>query len=334
MKRLPVVIVAVLVVLAVVAFATGGFGLWRKADDGLTLYGNVDIREVDMAFEVGGRIDEVAVEEGDRVKQGDLLAAVDPVRSRDRLAQADAQIARAEAELARLRNGNRPQDIAQARARVAAAEAALANARAAYTRREPLVETGAVSRNVWDQTRAELRRAEAQMTEASQAASLASAGARREDIAAAEAQVKVARSQRASIDTDLGDTRLEAPMDGTIVTRAIEPGSLVQPGTTAFTIAIDRPMRVRAYVAEPDLSRIQPGMKVVVHADGNPKDYQGTIGYISPRAEFTPKSVETEDLRTDLVYQLRIVVSDPDEGLRQGQPVTVSVPQARAAAKD
>ncbi|OYX66042.1 MAG: secretion protein HlyD [Sphingomonadales bacterium 32-64-17] len=333
MKRLPVVILAALVVLAIAAFATGGFGLWRSDDEGLTLYGNVDIREVDMAFEVGGRIDEVAVEEGDRVQEGDLLAAVDPARGRDRLAQADAQIAQAEAQLARLRNGNRPQDIAQARARVAAAEAALANARSAYTRREPLVETGAVSRSVWDQTRAELRRAEAQLAEASQAASLASAGARREDIAAAEAQVTAARAQRASIDTDLGDTRLKAPVAGTVVTRAIEPGSLVQPGMTAFTIAIDRPLRVRAYVAEPDLSRIAPGMKVAVRADGNPKEYQGTIGYISPRAEFTPKSVETEDLRTDLVYQLRIVVSDPDDGLRQGQPVTVSVPQARAAAE-
>ncbi|RIV85523.1 biotin/lipoyl-binding protein, partial [Aurantiacibacter xanthus] len=116
MKRLPVAIVAVLVVLAIAAFATGGFGLWRGGDKGLMLYGNVDIREVDMAFEVGGRIDEVAVEEGDRVKEGDLLAAVDPARGRDRLAQADAQIAQAEAQLARLRNGNRPQDIAQARA--------------------------------------------------------------------------------------------------------------------------------------------------------------------------------------------------------------------------
>ncbi|RIV91821.1 HlyD family efflux transporter periplasmic adaptor subunit, partial [Aurantiacibacter xanthus] len=192
----------------------------------------------------------------------------------------------------------------------------------------------AVSRSVWDQTRAELRRAEAQLAEASQASSLASAGARREDIAAAEAQVKAARAQRASIDLDLGDTKLAAPVGGTVVTRAIEPGSLVQPGMTAFTIAIDRPLRVRAYVAEPDLSRIAPGMKVVVRADGNPKEYQGTIGYISPRAEFTPKSVETEDLRTDLVYQLRIVVSDPDNGLRQGQPVTVSVPQARTAAED
>ena len=91
---------------------------------------------------------------------------------------------------------------------------------------------------------------------------------------------------------------------------------------------------MRAYVAQTDMARINPGMKVEVTADGNPKTYQGTIGYISPRAEFTPKSVETEDLRTDLVYRLRIVVDNPDEALRQGQPVTVTIPAARPAAED
>src|SRR5690606_32980921 len=101
---------------------------------------------------------------------------------------------------------------------------------------------------------------------------------------------------------------------------------------TVLTLSLSRPLRVRAYVAEPDLSRVAPGMKVTVTADGNPKTYQGTIGYISPRAEFTPKSVETEDLRTDLVYRLRITVENPDDALRQGQPVTVVVPAARPTA--
>lgn len=334
MNRPRIAIIAGIVLLAVVAFATSGFGLLKKDDGPLELFGNVDIREVDMAFEVGGRVDAVAVEEGDRVKQGVLLASVDPSQGRDRLAQADASIAQAQADLAKLRNGNRPQEIAQARARAAAAQAALTNARADYNRRRPLVGEGAISRDVWDQTVTDLRRAEAQSAEASQAASLATAGARSEDIRAAEARLRSALAQRSSIDTDLGDTRLSAPVDGTVVTRVIEPGSLVQPGATALTIAIDRPLRVRAYVAEPDLSRIQPGIAVQVRADGNPKIYRGTIGYISPRAEFTPKSVETEDLRTDLVYQVRITVTDADGALRQGQPVTVAVPGARPRAKD
>jgi HlyD family secretion protein len=101
-----------------------------------------------------------------------------------------------------------------------------------------------------------------------------------------------------------------------------------------LTLSIDRPLRVRAYVDESALSRISPGMAVQVTADGNPKAYRGTIGYISPRSEFTPKSVETESLRTDLVYRLRIIVTDPDDALRQGQPVTVRVPGARPAHRN
>lgn len=319
--------------LAVVAAAALGLGLFSGAeDDALVLYGNVDIREVDMAFRVPGRIDAIAVDEGEQVQRGELLATLDAASIEARSAEADAAVAQARAQLAKLRSGNRPQDIAQARARVAAAEAAARNAQADYERRQSLVEPGAISRDQWAQTVADRDRAAAQLAEARQALSLAGAGARTEDIAAAEAQLRAAEAGRRGVRTDLTDTRLVARSAGTVVTRAREPGAIVQPGETVLTLSIDRPLRVRAYVGEPDLSRVAPGMKVEVTADGNPTSYAGTIGYISPRAEFTPKSVETEDLRTDLVYRLRIIVDNPDGALRQGQPVTVRVPDARPAA--
>ena len=323
-----------LAALVVVAFATSGFGLLKGDDGPLTLDGNVDIREVEMAFQASGRVSEVLVEEGERVTQGELLAVLDPSQAQDRLAQADAQLAQARAQLAKLQAGSRPQEIRQANAQQAAARAALIDAQADYDRRQPLVESGAISRAVWEHPVTAVRTAAARYAEASQGASLAQEGARAEDIAAARAQLEAARAARAAIDTDLDYTRLEAPLAGTVVTRSVEPGSLVSPGVTAFAIAIDRPLRVLAYVAQTDMARINPGMKVQVTADGNPKTYEGTIGYISPRAEFTPKSVETEDLRTDLVYRLRIVVDNPDEALRQGQPVTVTIPAARPAAED
>lgn len=319
--------------LAVVAAAALGLGLFSGAeDDALVLYGNVDIREVDMAFRVPGRIDAIAVDEGEQVQRGELLATLDAASIEARSAEADAAVAQARAQLAKLRSGNRPQDIAQARARVAAAEAAARNGQADYERRQSLVEPGAISRDQWAQTVADRDRAAAQLAEARQALSLAGAGARTEDIAAAEAHLRAAEAGRRGVRTDLTDTRLVARSAGTVVTRAREPGAIVQPGETVLTLSIDRPLRVRAYVGEPDLSRIAPGMKVEVTADGNPTSYAGTIGYISPRAEFTPKSVETEDLRTDLVYRLRIIVDNPDGALRQGQPVTVRVPDARPAA--
>ena len=330
-----IIVIAALVVLGIVLFATRGFGLLAQGEgDGLTLYGNVDIREVDMAFRVPGRIEQIPVDEGDRVAAGDLLAVLDATPVEDTIGEAEARIAEARAGLAALENGNRPQDVAQARARLDAARAQAASARRDYARREGLVESGAISRDLWDTTVADLRQAEAREKEAAAAFSLSQSGARAEDIAAARARLGAAEAARKSARTNLSDTRLVAATDGTIITRVAEPGSLVQPGEPVVTIAIDRPVRVRAYVAEPDLTRIGPGMAVEVRVDGRAEPYRGTIGHISAQAEFTPKSVQTEDLRTDLVYRLRIVVDNPDDGLRQGQPVSVEVPGARPATGD
>lgn len=312
--------------LAGTAIATNAFGLLGDGRDGqLTLYGNVDIREVDMGFRVGGRIAAIDVEEGDKVEAGQLLALLDPAQLDSRLGEADAMIAQSRAQLAQLQNGSRSQDIGQARARVEAAQVALRKAQQDVDRRQPLVEPGAISRDVWQATVAQRDQAQAALNEAQQALSKLDVGARPEEIQAAQAQLRGAMAARGTLAVDRGDTALRSATAGTVVTRAQEPGAIVQPGATVLTLSIDRPMRVRAYVAESDLSRVAPGMKVEVTADGNDKTYRGTVGYISPRAEFTPKTVQTEDLRTDLVYRLRINVSDPDDRLRQGQPVTVRV---------
>jgi HlyD family secretion protein len=335
MNRRIIIAIVAIAVLAVAAFATSGFGLMGKKDAGeLALYGNVDIREVDMAFRVNGRIASIDVDEGAKVQQGQLLATIDTASLSSRIAEADARVAQAEAQFAKLRNGNRRQDVAQAAARVSAAAASYSDAQKDFSRRQGLVAPGAISRDVWEQTVANRDRAAAQLAEARQGYSLVASGARPEDIAAAAAEVRSAQAARAGVGTDLGDARLIAAASGTVATRAREPGAIVQPGETVLTLAIDRPMRVRAYVAEPDLGRISPNMAVLVSADGNPKTYHGTIGYISPKAEFTPKSVETESLRTDLVYGIRVIVSDPDDALRQGQPVTVKVPGARPRVKN
>ncbi|WP_137677412.1 MULTISPECIES: HlyD family efflux transporter periplasmic adaptor subunit [Erythrobacteraceae] len=335
MSRRRIIGLAALAALVIAFVLTSGFGLWTAESEGeLTLYGNVDIREVDLAFENSGRVEEIQVEEGDRVESGAVLAFLDPARSKDRMRQAEADVAQARAALTRARNGNRPQDIAQGQARLDAARITLAKSESDVDRRRPLVAEGAISRELWDRTLAEARRARAQLREAEQALALLRAGTRNEDIAVAQARVDAALAQQSSVQTDLNDTRLKAPVAGIVVTRAVEPGTLVQPGTPAFTLAIDRPVRIRAYVAEPDLTRIEPGMRVNVMVDGRTEPYRGQIGYISPQAEFTPKSVETEELRSDLVYRVRIVVDNADGGLRQGQPVTVTIPQARPAGDE
>lgn len=325
--------IAALVALAVAALATRGFGVIEAKDPALKLFGNVDIRQVDLGFREPGRIASMAVDEGTKVPPGAALAKLDTRTLTDAITVADAQVEQSDAELAKRRNGNRAQDISQARATLAERQAALVKARNDYHRRQSLLGSGAVSQALTDASRAEFDQARARVQQAEAALSLQSAGSRVEDIRAAAAQRRSAMASREQRRTDLADATLYAPEGGTVLTRAREPGAIVQGGETVFTLTIDRPMRLRAYIAESDLGRVSPGMAVAVTTDSNSKTYHGTIGFISPTAEFTPKSVQTESLRTDLVYRLRIIITDPDDALRQGQPVSVAVPGARPKAK-
>jgi len=152
-------------------------------------------------------------------------------------------------------------------------------------------------------------------------------GTRPEDIAAARANLQASESSLASAQTSLKDATLVAPADGVILSRVREPGAIVSPSDIVYVLSLANPVWVRAYIAEPNLGRIHTGMRVQVFTDSAPdKPYSGTIGFISPVAEFTPKSVETPELRTDLVYRLRIVIDQGSNGLRQGMPVTVRIP--------
>jgi HlyD family secretion protein len=161
---------------------------------------------------------------------------------------------------------------------------------------------------------------------------LLESGFRPEEIASAQAELDTARAALSSAELDLHDTALRAPADGVILTRAQEPGAMVQAGTTVLTLSLENPVWVRAYVHGPDLGRIHPGMRVTVTTDSRPdKPYEGQIGYISPRAEFTPRNVETKELRTSLVYRVRVTVDNPDKSLRQGMPAVVHIPEAGRA---
>lgn len=325
MKSKPVIAALVLI-----ALATGGWW-WnrqRTADDGaLVLSGNVDVRQVDLSFRVEGRLARLLVEEGDRVTPGQLVAELDDGYLKDAVRVAEARVAGQEAQLAKLEAGNRPQEIAQAKAELERTDAALANARATYDRRSALPVDSAISRQALDDARAALRQAEAQASRARQALDLARQGFREEDIAIGRAQLEAERATADLMRRRLADARLTAPADGTIMTRVREPGAMTMPGATIATLALLDPMQVRAWVAEPDLGRAVPGTLAEILTDGG-KTYHGQVGFVSPVAEFTPKSVETRELRTSLVYRLRIVVTDADQSLRQGMPVSVRLTPA------
>lgn len=292
----------------------------------LELQGNIDVRQVNLSFKVAGRIESSAVDEGDPVKAAQVVATLEQIDFQNDLRLTISQRDAAAATLERLMNGSRPEEITQARAQVSELKATLERGRQDFRRAEQGHRTGAVTQEEFDRTRFAVQELEAKLKSAEQTLRLAELGPRREEIAQARAQLRAEEARVAQAQQRLADTQLVGPNDGVILTRAREKGAVVQPGETVFALTLTSPVWVRTYVGEPDLGLVQPGMPAGVTTDSAPgRVYRGHVGFISPTAEFTPKTVETRELRTDLVYRLRIVVDDPDGGLRQGMPVTVTL---------
>ncbi|HVB66775.1 MAG TPA: efflux RND transporter periplasmic adaptor subunit [Acetobacteraceae bacterium] len=296
----------------------------------LTLYGDVDIREVQPAFNDAGHITRMAVQEGAVVHRGQLLATLDDTRYAASLAQAKAQMQNAQEALAKLLAGSRPEEIAAARATMDALQVTYRNDAVNYRRAVALATTSAGTIQHRDDAKAAFDAARQQYEAARQAWILAVKGPRVEDIAAARAAYQAAEAAVALAQREFHDTRLYTLSDGVVEDRILEPGDMASPSTPVFTIALPSPLWVRAYVPESDLGRIRLGMAATVTTDSYPgRDYHGWIGYLSPTAEFTPKTVETPELRTALVYQLRVYVCDVRGELRLGMPATVHIDLAQ-----
>ncbi len=289
-----------------------------------TLYGNVEIRQVDLAFNAEGRVSSMARREGDAVHAGDVVAELDDASYRDLNALALARRDQARADLALLLAGTRVEELDQARARVATAEANLAHAEAVFKRQADLVQRNATSRQDYDDARQGLDAGQAQLAQLRAALAEAVAGPRAEEIEAKRSALRASEAQVALAAETLSHTHLLAPADGVVMTRVIEPGTVVLPAAPIYSMAIAGEVWVRAFVPEPLLGLAAPGRSVRVRTDGG-HEYAGRIGYLSPVAEFTPKTVETPELRTQLVYRLRIRIEAPDDGLRQGMPVTIAL---------
>lgn len=332
MRRRILIAVAVLLAAGVAAgwwFDLPGRLGWRQSrGDTLTLYGNVDIRQAELGFRVSGRLVEMKLEEGEAVTAGQVLARLDDRPFQDSVVAAKASVGARQADLDKLVAGPRAAEIAQGRATVAEREADLENAKLAFDRTRQLRQSGNAPQSTLDQTQADRDMAQARLDSARQALELLLEGNRAEDIAAGRATLAAAQADLATAETSLADATLTAPADGIILSRVAEPGAIMAPSSVAYVLSLTRPVWIRAYVAEPDLGRVHPGLEVEVVTDTRPdRPYKARVGFVSPVAEFTPKTVQTPELRTDLVYRLRIIVDDPDPALRQGMPVTVRVPK-------
>lgn len=273
MKRF---IIAVLALTIILATAIAGYLLFfqKPPSDDIILYGNVDVRQVDLGFRANGRVITMPFEEGDFVPKGTLMGVLDDQPYTDQVKQAQASY-----EAMRIN---------------------FENAEELLKRRKELIGDGSVSQEDLENSQT-------------------SRNALAANLKQAQATLGVAK-------TNLIDTKIYAPNDGTILTRIREPGTVVREADPIYTLSLISPVWIRAFIPEPYLGIVYPGMLAEIHTDTpGGKIYEGHVGFISPIAEFTPKTVETTQLRTDLVYRLRIVADNPDWGLRQGMPVTVKL---------
>lgn len=325
--------------LAIVAI---GIGLlvwqWRNREQVqpvLQLYGNIDLRQVSLAFNNSERIIEVLSQEGDRVQRGQVLARLDTSRLAPRVAEVAAQAEAQKQVVERMHNGSRPEEIAQARANLDAARADADYARLQYDRLELLsgdTSGKAVSKQDLDNSRSLMHSTEARVMLNKKILDLALIGPRKEDIAQAEAQFHSYEAQLAFLRQQIKDAELLAPSNAVVRSRLLEPGEMSTPQRPVYSLALVDPKWVRAYVGEVDLGRLHPGVSAQVSVDSFPGQvFDGWIGFISPVAEFTPKSVQTEELRPGLSYEVRVFVKDEADVLRLGMPATVrvSLPQPK-----
>lgn len=276
MKKKIIALILVFIIIGIIIF----FVTHKKENPNeLTLYGNIEIRQVDLSFQVGGIIEKMLKEEGDSVKKGELVATLDSRDYKSNLEKANAEVEKTFA----LKNDSEEK----------------------FNRNAPLVEDDTISKQEYDTLK------------------------NTRDKNAADYNSAIAAKNYAQNQLDY--TKIYAPDDGVVMVRVQEPGATVNKGQIVYSISKNKPVWVRAYVNETDLGNIKYGQKVNVYTDtiipetGKQRTYEGQIGFISPVAEFTPKTVQSTDLRTDLVYRIRVYIDNTDEYLRQGMPVTIKV---------
>ncbi|WP_198264540.1 efflux RND transporter periplasmic adaptor subunit [sulfur-oxidizing endosymbiont of Gigantopelta aegis] len=303
--------------------------------DQVTLFGNVDIREVNLSFNGIEHISSIMVEEGDHVKKGQELAFLHTELLQANSAQAKAQVEAQKQILAALVAGTRPEDISKAKADLESAKAIMSSSEHTAGRITKLAKKNLASTDEAEHSRSVAQADSAKVKALQAALDLAIAGPRKEVIAQARAILNAKQAEYIRAFQNLKDATLSAPSDGIIRNRILEMGDMASPQTPVFTLALTEPVWIRAYLADPLLGQVKPGMEASIYTDSYPeKNYAGWVGYISPTAEFTPKNIETAELRTHLVYQVRIYSCNDNNELRLGMPATVKIDLKQKIADD
>ncbi len=287
--------------------------------NGLVASGHVEATEVRISAEVAGRLESLAVAEGDPTHAGQELARLDATATRLALATAEAEKGQAEAELALRLAGSRAEDIAEAHAQVSRAEADLASASQDLERMETLLRSGSGTEKARDDARTRREVAQAQLEAARERWKKAQAGSRPQEIAAARARVAATEARIAQLGEQLSDATVASPLDGVVTEKLADVGELVAPGGGLLVVTDLAHAWLTVYVGEPDLGRVRLGQSAQVTTDGGEVRI-GKVTFIDSRAEFTPKNVQTRDERVKLVYRVKIGLPNEDGLFKPGMP--------------
>jgi len=317
-------IMALIVLLGLVS---GGSAVWfhftQSNQSGRKVFvsGNIEAIEVDLAFRIGGQIKTLSIEVGDRVTAGQVMATLDTDTLLTLKGGAEAAITTAKAVLDELEEGTRKEAIAMAGARLKAARSRMKNAKDEYDRHLPLFKQGAISASTLDARETALKVATEDHNNAAERLGELEKGPREQQIRAARGRLEQARWQAKKIELDLNHSVLKTPISGTVLVKSNELGEVVLPGAPVATVAHTDEVWLKGYVAESDLGKVKLGQKVEVTTDTYPgKVYPGRITYISSRAEFTPKNVQTRQERIKLVYRIKVTIGNTDQELKIGMP--------------
>ncbi len=332
----------VAVLLTLLAAAGSACRREAAATNTIRASGHVEATEAQVAAEVGGRVLELKVDEGDRVNPGDEVARLDPRDSELARARAVAGRAQAQAQLELLLAGARSEDVREAGAQVSAAEADLQAAKAELgaadvdlQRFEALLKTNSGSQKQRDDAatrrdvaRERVRAAEQHLQAAREGVTRLKAGARREEIAAARARVSAVDADIAVLDKAVDDAVVRSAIGGIVTSKLREVGEIVAPRTALFVVTNLDDAWAEVFVDEPYVARLRLGQPATVFPDGGGPGIVGRVSFISPRAEFTPRNVQTAEERSKLVYRIKIAVDNREGVLKDGMPIEADVPLA------
>ncbi|MEV9476540.1 efflux RND transporter periplasmic adaptor subunit [Aliarcobacter butzleri] len=304
--------------------------MFLKNENNLTFYGNIDTRTVNVGFRFLGKIENITKDEGEIVKKDEVLVKLDTASLEKSLEELNEKIFASKLELSKLQTGYRQEEILEAKAAMEEAIENLNKTKDTYNRQANLFKTKSTSEENFTISQLNYKQALATLDKAKALYELRKNGYRNEDIKIQESNLKSLEIQAEKIKIDLNDSVIKAPVDGVILTRFKEIGAITNAGESILEIAKTDEFWVRAYIDEKNLGNIRPGLKMSIQTDSRSENYEGVIGFISPVAEFTPKNIETQELRADLVYSFRVIVKNPDDKIRQGMPVTLKIVQNNA----